>query len=87
MVHRREEVGLLEIEALRVAFEQADVVGDGAALIESRPPFDGVADGGVQRPATGQRLLDQVPAGEPPRGPRARRGPRAPATRSESAST
>ena len=87
MVHRGEEVRLLEIEALRVALEQADVVGDGPPLIEARPPLDGVADGGVQRPAPGQRLLDQVPAGEPPQGPRARRAPARASDASESAST
>ena len=73
VVHRGEEVRLLEIEALRVAFEQGDEVGDRPALIEARARLDGVADGGVQGPAPGQRLLDQVPAREPPRAARAPR--------------
>ena len=64
MIHGGEQVRLLEIEALGVAFEKADGVRDEAPLVEAGVTFDGVADGGVQRPAPRQRLLHEVPARE-----------------------
>ena len=62
VLHRGEQMRLLELQALRVALEQRHVVLEDALGIGLRAACDGVADHRVQSVAAAQRLLHQVPA-------------------------